>query len=142
MDNINIYKDPNCDLFKESEIYFNKDSYIVSMNENVIGHFNLIYNLLGKNMVSIDYELLEQYRGKKMGNLLFGIIESYVIENTEVDNIVLLIKSDNIKSKTIAENYDYSFDYGLSEWMGQYNEMPDYIPFCKNFKKVKQKKLV
>ena len=126
LNNIKIYKDKNCDLFKNSEIYFSDNSYIVSMNNNIIGHFNV--TKLGNNLL-LDYELLQQYRNIGLGNYFFQTIEEYVSNNFEFDKIILMIKYDNKKSNNIAIKNKFAIDLDLAEQMD--GEMKMYNPYSK-----------
>ena len=74
MNQVSIYHDPNCNLFKDSIIGFSKDSYIVSLNNQIIGHFNLIFDTFDENSILINYELLRDFRGLGIGNSFYQII--------------------------------------------------------------------
>ena len=50
MKNVRILQDFNYQL-QTTDIVFNKDSYIVLVDNIVIGHFNLLFNIFGKNVV-------------------------------------------------------------------------------------------
>ncbi len=126
LDNMKIYRDENCNLFKNSEIYFNKDSYIVSMNNNIIGHFNITKV---ENNLLLDYELLKQYRNIGLGNYFFQTIEKYVSSNFEYEKIILIIKYDNKKSKSIALENNFSIDLDLIKKTKE--EMSMYNPYSK-----------
>lgn len=128
MENINIYKNPTCELFNNSSIVFNKNSYIVSLNNKIIGHFNL---LIRQNKILIEYELLEQYRGLGLGNDFYQIIEQYVENNFDYDEIVLLIRYDNDRSIKIATKNNYKINYTYVEEMATYGEMTMFNPFVK-----------
>ncbi len=128
MDNLRIYHDENCNLFKNSEIYFNKDSYIVSLNSKIVGHFNV--TKLGNDLL-LDYELLKEYRNIGLGDYFFKIIEKYVVNNFEFNKIILMIKYDNEKSKNIAAKNDYKIDYEFISENDIYGEMTMYNPYSK-----------
>ena len=132
MDNIKIFQDPDCDLFNDTVIRFNKDSYIVSLNNVVIGHFNLLFDMLGiKNSISIEYELLKKFRNKGLGNDFYKIIENYVINNLKYNQIILFIKYDNNNSINIALKNNYKIDYMYTELMEKCGEMTLFNPFVK-----------
>lgn len=124
----NIYKDGKCPLFKNSEIRFDNDSYIFKMNDNIIGHFNLIEL---KDFLSVEYEVLEKYRNQGYGTLMLGVIEEYVANKYDVDSLLLLIKYDNEYSLKIAKKRGYNRNYELSEEINETGEMTNYIPYVK-----------
>ena len=138
MEKIKIYKDENCDLFKNSQLCFTKNSYIVSINDNIIGFFNAH---IRQNDMMIDYELLEQYRGKGLGNYFLSIIEDYLSSNFEFDRFLLIIKYDNEKSKKVALKNNYNLDYTMSEEMSIDGEMNMYAPYTKTNEKNNKKTL-
>lgn len=134
-----IFKDASCKLLKNTEIDFNKDSYIVSINDNIIGHFNLkpgIFN--NKISISLEYELLKEYRGRGIGNYFLEIIENYVKNNFDMNEIILLIKYDNELSKLVAIKNGYSINYEYMDLMNLSGEMTNYIPFYKNINNKKK----
>ena len=132
MDNIRIYHDKNCDLFKNSEILFNEKSYIVSVDSMIIGHFNL--NQIN-DYIAIDLELLKDFQKKGHGGFFLYIIESYINNHFDFDKYLLLIRYDNKRSKYLAERNGYKIDYSFQEKND--GEMTMYNPYYKVKKKVK-----
>lgn len=142
MKNVRILQDFNYQL-QTTDIVFNKDSYIVLVDNIVIGHFNLLFNIFGvKDKVSIDYELLESFRNKKYGFSFYQIIENYVVENFNPDEIILLVKYDNEKSKRIVEKNGFSVNYSYMEKINELGEMSNYITYSKTIEKENKKKLL
>lgn len=139
MEKINIFKDPNC-LLKSDKVCFNKDSYIVSLNKTIIGYFNLSFNFIGlKDAIFIDYELLENFRNKGLGNYFYKIIEDYAIDNFEFEEIVLLIHYKNESSKKIANKNGFQVNYDYCEIIQNSGEIRGYSPFTKTITKNKKK---
>ncbi len=127
MCSIKIYKDKNYD-FSDCELSFDQNSYIVSINNKVIGYFRLsIYNL---KTVLLDYELVKKYQKIGIGNYFYGIIEKYIIDNYDFEKIILMIKYDNISSIKIADENSYFIDYNLTEE----NEMHNSNVYMKTIK--------
>lgn len=134
MNQVSIYHDPNCNLFKDSLIGSSKDSYIVSLNNQIIGHFNLIFNTFDKNSIIINYELLRSFRGIGIGNSFYQIIENYIKQNFEVNQLILLVHFTNIKSMKIAIKNDYKIDFDYLEEMERNGELNNYNPYVKRKK--------
>jgi RimJ/RimL family protein N-acetyltransferase len=128
MNQVNIYHDSNCDLFKDSLIGFSNDSYIVSLNDQIIGHFNLIFK---NEAIIINYELLREFRGMGIGNDFYQIIENYVKQNFEFKELMLLVHFTNIKSMKIALKNEYQIDYNYLEEMNYNGELTNYNPYVK-----------
>lgn len=129
-----IFQDEKCNLFKNAIFNFNKDSYIVSLDGNIIGHFNIIR--LGDD-ISLEYELLPKYQNRRLGNLFLKGIEEYINNNFDFNKLLLLIKYDNKKSINVAINNGYQVDYSLTEKILETGEMSMYIPYFKNKQKNK-----
>ena len=128
-----IFKDASCKLLKNTEIDFNKDSYVVSTNDNIIGHFNLKRKLFDvKNVTFLEYELLKKYRGKGLGKLFLRIIEIHLQEDYGLEEVYLLVKNDNELAKIVASNFGYSIDFN-------YTSDENYTLFYKKLSKVKKK---
>lgn len=113
MSSLKIYQDDNCRLFKDCDLCFNQNSYIVSIESNILGFFKLIE--YDKNTVLINYELLKKHRNMGIGSDFLKIIENYVIENFDYEKIVLAIAYDNCKSMNIAIQQDYILDNDFDE---------------------------
>jgi len=113
MSSLRIYQDENCKKFKDCDLCFNKNSYIVSIESNILGFFKLIE--YDKNTVLINYELLKKHRNMGIGSDFLKIIENYVIENFEYEKIVLAIAYDNFRSLNIAIQQDYILDNDFDE---------------------------
>lgn len=129
-----IYKNNGVKL-KDTNIGFNDNSYIVEINHKIIGYFNI--NYFGDD-ISFDYELLKEFRNKGIGNNFFRIIEKWIIANLDFNRILLLVKYDNEKSKNIVIQNDYYIDYNELENMEKDGEMTMYLPYVKQFSKVKK----
>ena len=134
MNQVSIYHDPNCNLFKDSLIGFSKDSYIVSLNNQIIGHFNLIFDTFDENSILINYELLRDFRGLGIGNSYYQIIENYIKQNFDFSQLVLLIHYTNIKSMKVAIKNDYHIDFDYLEEMERNGELNNYNPYVKRKK--------
>lgn len=134
MNQVSIYHDPNCNLFKDSIIGFSKDSYIVSLNNQIIGHFNLIFDTFDENSILINYELLRDFRGLGIGNSFYQIIENYIKQNFDFSQLVLLIHYTNIKSMKVAIKNDYQIDFDYLEEMERNGELNNYNPYVKRKK--------
>lgn len=134
MNQVSIYHDPNCNLFKDSLIGFSKDSYIVSLNNQIIGHFNLIFDTFDENSILINYELLRDFRGLGIGNSFYQIIENYIKQNFDFSQLVLLIHYTNIKSMKVAIKNDYQIDFDYLEEMERNGELNNYNPYVKRKK--------
>ena len=113
MSSLKIYQDDNCTLFKKCDLFFDKNSYIVATENNILGFFNLM--TYDKKTVLIDYELLKEYRNKGIGNDFYKMIEQYVIENFEYEKIILVIAYNNCRSTSIAIHHNYSLDNDFDE---------------------------
>jgi hypothetical protein len=138
MENIYIFQDPNCCLFKDTIINFNKNSYIVSLNGTIIGHFNLMSHFLNlEDCIAVEYELLPNFRNHKFGNTFYQIIETFISTNFDYNQLVLFIKYDNISSKHIALKQGFTINFEYAELMNQNGEMTNYSPFTKVLKKQK-----
>ena len=135
---IKVFKDGNCELFKKTEINFNKNSYIVSIDDKIIGHFNAMFRSDG---VLIDYELLKEYRGLGLGNYFLSIIEEYLSNNFEFDKFLLIIKYDNELSQKVALYNGYTIDYDMAEKMSIDGEMTMFSPYVKINEKNNKKSL-
>lgn len=131
-----IYKNNGVKL-NGTSIVFNKNSYLVEINNQIIGYFNV--NCFD-DAISFDYELLEEFQNNGLGNKFFQMIEHWIVENFSFQKILLLVKYDNEKSKSIVSKNDYNIDYNELEKMEMYGEMTMYFPFVKE--KAKVKKLV
>ena len=138
MESIKIFQDSIHDLIKKADISFTNDSYIVSINDKIIGFFNAH---IRQNDMMIDYELLEEYRGIGLGNYFLSIIEDYLSTNFEFDRFLLIIRYDNEKSKKVALKNNYSIDYDISEEMSIDGEMTMYTPYMKTNEKNDKKTL-
>lgn len=123
---IEVFQNKNCNLFKDTVINYNENSYIVSIDGNIIGHFNVI---LIDDTYSIEYELLKEFRGIGLSNYFLHIIEKYVIDNFDTNRILLMIKYNNSASLKLAQENGYHVDYDLYEETMQ--EDSSYIPYIK-----------
>lgn len=127
MSSIKIYKDKNYD-FSDCELSFNESSYIVSINNKVIGYFKLtMYDL---KTVLLDYELVKRYQKKGIGNYFYKIIEKYIIDNFDFERIILMIRYDNKASTKIANEHSYFIDSNLIEE----NELHNFNVYTKTIK--------
>lgn len=113
MSSLNIYKDENCKKFNDCDLYFDKNSYIVSIESDILGFFNLTE--YDKKTVLVDYELLKKHRDLGIGSEFYKIIEQYIMENFSYEKIVLAISYDNCKSINIAINHNYILDNEFDE---------------------------
>lgn len=120
---------------EDTNIGFNENSYIVEINQKIIGYFNI--NYFGDD-ISFDYEILKEFQNKGIGNQFFKVIENWIIQNLEFKRILLLVRYDNEKSKKIVNQNDYFIDYNELEKIEAYGEMTMYLPFVKEKSKVKK----
>lgn len=142
MEDIRIFKNLNCYSLKETMFEFNRESYIVFFNDTIVGYFNIRTGIPDhEKSVSVEYELLSKFRGNGLGKILLEVIEKYIRENFDVDEIDLLIKYDNEKSQKIAISNHYKINYDDMEMMALEGEMTNYYPYYKNISKNKQKVL-
>ena len=132
MSSLKIYKDENCRLFKDCDLCFNKNSYIVAIESNILGFFDLIE--YDEKTVLISYELLKKHRNLGIGRGFFKIIEKYVIENFGYEKIVLAIACDNCKSLNIAILQDYILDTDFDES----NELHNHKIYVKRIERKQQ----
>ena len=139
---IRIFKNLNGLVLRETMFEFNSNSYVVSFNDTMIGYFNIRAGIPGhKKSVSVEYELLSNFRGNGLGKILLEVIEKYIKKNFDVEEINLLIKYDNEKSKKVAISNHFQINYEDMEIMALEGEMTNYYPFYKNISKNKQKVL-
>lgn len=132
MSSLNIYKDENCKKTKDCDLYFDKDSYIVAIESNILGFFSLTeYN---KKTVLVNYELLKKYRNMGIGNDFYKIIEKYIIDNYDYERIVLVISYDNCKSINIAISHNYTLDNEFDEL----NEVRNHKVYAKSIERKQQ----
>lgn len=122
-----IYKNNGVKIEKTS-IVLNENSYLVELNGNIIGYFNV--NQFS-DAVSFDYELIEKYRNAGLGNEFFKLVENWVINNFDTKKILLLVRYDNDVSKHIICNNGYFIDYNELETMNMSGEMTMHSPFVK-----------
>lgn len=128
MSSIKIYKDENYD-FGDCDLSFDKNSYIVSINNKIIGYFRL--SVYDSKTVLLDYELIKKYQKKGIGNYFYKIIEKYIINNFDFERIILMIRFDNKASTKIADEHSYFIDYSLTEE----NEMHNFNAYVKSIKR-------
>ena len=121
-----VFQDDNCSLFKDAIINYDKNSYIVSIDDKIIGHFNIV---IINGIYSIEYELLKEYRGLGLGTTFLNIIEDFVYKKFNIDRILLMIKYDNLASINLAKKNGYSVDYDLYEEITK--EDSSYSPYVK-----------
>ena len=129
---VEVFQDKDCNLFKDVVIHYNEDSYIVAIDGKIIGHFNV---LIINDTYSIEYELLKEFRGIGLGGKFLSIIENFVQDKFNVDEILLMIKYDNLKSIKLAKKNNYSIDYSLYEEI--IKEDSSYVPYTKRIEKNK-----
>ena len=93
-------------------ICINKDTtHTYEIDDEIIGYFNLT-PMLG--CINIDYEILEKFRNRGMGNFFLENISHYAsIKYKEFEKLLLLIEYNNIKSRKIALKNGYTEDYFL-----------------------------
>ncbi len=151
---VNIYQGLNEEqedkiLFKlkGNKIRFNiKESYIYDVDGNIIGYFNLTPI---SGCLNIDFEMLEEFRGKGLGNEFLENISNYVAskcieynknnENNEIEYLLLLIEPSNISAIKTAEKNGYSLDYALFDGDVE-NELFGTSAYTKSIKNCKEKK--
>lgn len=107
---IKLYE--GCKDVLKNNIYFDRNTtHIYEVDDEIVGYFSL-KPMLG--CLNIDYELLEKYRDKGMGNLFLENITHYASQKyQDIEKLMLLIEYNNIKSKKIAEKNDYEIDYSI-----------------------------
>lgn len=132
MSSLKIYQDENCKKFKDCDLFFDKNSYIVSIESNILGFFNFM--TYDKKTVLINYELLKKHRNIGMGRDFYKIIEKYIIDNYDYERIVLVISYDNYKSINIAINHNYILDNEFDEL----NEVRNHKIYVKTFERKQQ----
>ena len=110
---------------RDTHITMSDKTHIVEENNEMLGLFNTTpYD----NKVIVDYELLPELRGKHLATHLLDIIEDYIIDTSEVEEILLLIKSDNEKSIKIATKNGYAIDHiFLEENIDELNSSKPYV---------------
>ena len=101
-----------CKDILKNKIYFDeKTTHVYEVDDEIIGYFSL-KPMLG--CLNIDYELLESYRNKGMGNKFLENITDYAAKKyADIEKLMLLIEYNNIKSKKIAEQNGYDIDYSI-----------------------------
>ena len=124
---IRIYND---EITEDTYITKSDNTYIVEEDSKIIGYFNLTFL---DNKVILDYELVKSLRNNHLGSHLLNVIEDYITDSYDVDEIILLIKYDNEKSMKIAKKNNYIIDYIFLENMD--GEMNSFKPYVKIFKK-------
>ena len=124
---IRIYND---EITEDTYITKSDNTYIVQEDNKIIGYFNLTFL---DNKVILDYELVKSLRNNHLGSHLLNVIEDYITDSYDVDEIILLIKFDNEKSMKIAKKNNYIIDYIFLENMD--GEMNSFKPYVKIFKK-------
>ena len=143
---VNIYQGLDREL-KNEKIRFNKkESYIYELDGKIIGYFNLT-PILG--CLNIDAEILEEFRGKGLGNEFLENISNYVAskcieynknnENNEIEYLLLLIEPSNISAIKTAEKSGYLLDYTLFDGDVE-NELSGTSAYTKSIKNCKEKK--
>lgn len=107
---IKLYQ--GCNEVLNGKICFDKDAtHIYEVNDEIVGYFNLI-PMLG--CINIDYEILEEFRNKGMGNFFLENITSYASKKyRNCEKLLLLIAYDNIRSKKMALKNGYTEDFSI-----------------------------
>ena len=140
---VNIYQGLDREL-KSEKIRFNKkESYIYELDGKIIGYFNLTQI---SGCLNIDAEILEEFRGKGLGNEFLENISNYVAskcieynENNEIEYLLLLIEPSNISAIKTAEKNGYSLNYTLFDGDVE-NELSGTSAYTKSIKNCKEKK--
>ena len=101
----------------KGEICFDrKNSYIYEIDDKIVGYFNLM-PMMRIGCINIDYELLEEYRNKGLGNLFLKNISDYAVAKySEYKKLLLLIDYLNVKSEKMAIWNGYVEDYFLFDY--------------------------
>ena len=126
--------------------FYEKESYIYELDGKIIGYFNLTPI---SGCLNIDAEILEEFRGKGLGNEFLENISNYVAskcieynennENNEIEYLLLLIEPSNISAIKTAEKNGYSLDYTLFDGDVE-NELSGTSSYTKSIKNCKEKK--
>ena len=130
---IKLYQ--GCNKILKGKIHFDKEkSYIYEEDDKIIGYFNLV-PVFG--CMSIDYEILEEFRGRGLGNKFLEHITHYAsIGNSEYEKLLLFIEYNNIRSKKIALKNGYTEDYYLLDGVdSELHNMNVYTKVNKYYKK-------
>ncbi len=123
--------------------FYEKESYIYEVDGNIIGYFNLTPI---SGCLNIDAEILEEFRGKGLGNEFLENISDYVTslcstssKYSDYENLLLLIEPSNISAIKTAEKNGYSLDYTLFDGDVE-NELFGNSAYTKSIKNCKEKK--
>lgn len=107
-ESLNIIKETDNSIYGNVYIFFNS-------NNERIGYVEIsdcIYRD-GLNSVTLYYAVLPKFRGHKYGSKMINVITEYLFNNTDVNNIIMNIDSENkasIKSVQLAGYNDF-IDY-------------------------------
>ena len=120
--------------------FYEKESYIYELDGKIIGYFNLTPI---SGCLNIDAEILEEFRGKGLGNDFLENISNYVaskcIEYNKNNEIMKLNIYYYLLNLQTAEKNGYSLDYTLFDGDVE-NELSGTSSYTKSIKNCKEKK--